>query len=407
MKSIFKLAWRNLWRNKRRTLITISSIFIAVLLSAFMKSMQEGSYENMVDLAVKFYSGAIQIHQKGYWENQSLNNSLTHDEAIEKALDETKHLDFYTPRIESFALASSENLTKGAMVLGVDPENEDKITKLKSKIQEGNYLKNDDDGVLIASDLAKFLNLKVNDTLVLLGQGYHGVSAAGKFPVRGIIKHPNPEFNKLLVVMSIPACQDFYSAYGLLTSYVIMVDDYRKLSSVQHHLQKNIDTEVYEVMNWKEMQPVLVQQIESDRQTAVIFKGILYLVIAFGILGTIIMMMSERKREFGVIIAVGMQKYKLKSIVFFETILLGFIGVVSGAIGSLPLLIYFYKNPIPLTGKAAEAIEQYGFEPAMYFSIIPSVFTNQAITVFVFTLLIALYPIYYLNSLKVMNALRS
>ena len=102
MKTYLKLAWRNLWRNKRRTLITVSSIFIAVLLSALMKSMQEGSYESMVDMAVKFYSGAIQVHKDGYWENQTLNNSLEVDDSLIKALDNVEHINFYTPRIESF-----------------------------------------------------------------------------------------------------------------------------------------------------------------------------------------------------------------------------------------------------------------------------------------------------------------
>ncbi|MBL6963153.1 MAG: ABC transporter permease [Bacteroidetes bacterium] len=407
MKTYMKLAWRNLWRNKRRTIITVSSIFIAVLLSALMKSMQEGSYDGMVDMAVKFYSGAIQVHKDGYWENQRLNNSLRINDSLIDALESSDHINFYTPRIESFSLASSENLTKGVMVLGIDPERENQVTKVKSKLVEGVYLDQNDEGVLLSAGLAKYLKLNLNDTLVMLGQGYHGVSAAGKFPIRGIIKHPNPEFNKMLVFMSIGQCQMFYSAEGLLTSFVIMVDDYAKIPKIQHSLIKSINTNEYEVMNWEEMQPVLVQQIESDRQTAVIFKGILYLVIAFGILGTIMMMMSERKREFGVVIAVGMQKFKLKTVVFLETILIGFVGTIVGVIGSLPVIWYFYKNPIPLSGKSADAIIEYGFEPVMYFSMAPSVFLNQAITIFVFTAVIAIYPIYYLGRLKVINALRS
>lgn len=407
MKTYMKLAWRNLWRNKRRTGITVSSIFIAVLLSALMKSMQEGSYESMVDMAVKFYSGAIQVHKDGYWENQNLNNSLRVNDSVIDALENSEHINFYTPRLESFSLASSENLTKGVMVLGIDPEREDKVTKVKSKLVEGVYLKQDDEGVLLSAGLAKYLKLKLNDTLVMLGQGYHGVSAAGKFPIRGIVKHPNPEFNKMLVYMNIEQSQLFYSAEGLLTSFVIMVDDYDKIPKIQHGLKRQINTSEFEVMSWKEMQPVLVQQIESDRQTAVIFKGILYLVIAFGILGTIMMMMSERKREFGVVIAVGMQKYKLKTVVFLETILIGIVGIVTGVAGSLPLTWFFYKNPIPLSGKSAEAIIEYGFEPVMYFSMAPSVFLNQAITIFVFTMLIAIYPLYFLSRLKVMEALRS
>lgn len=402
---IFKMAWRNLWRNKRRTLIAVSSIFFGVLLSAFMNSMQEGSYENMVDIAVKFYSGTMQIHKDGYWENQKINNAFETNEKIINALEENKHIDFYTPRLESFALASSEEITKGAMILGIDPVNEDKVTSVSAKLKEGVYLERGDDGVLMSSGLASFLKLELNDTLVLISQGYHGVSAAGKFPIRGIIKHPNPEFNKLLIYMDIKNCQEFYSADNLLSSYAIMVDDYDRMHLAQRRLKKAIGDD-YEVMTWAEMQPVLVQQIESDRQSGAIFIYVLYLVIGFGILGTIMMMMSERKREIGVIIAIGMKKALVRRMLFIETLLIGFVGVILGVIAAFPLVYYFYLNPIPLTGKAADAMLGYGFEPVMKFSIQAVVFYKQAITIAILTLLISIYPIVNIYKLKVINALR-
>jgi len=401
----FKMAWRNLWRNKRRTLIAVASIFFGVLLSAFMSSMQEGSYENMVNIAVKFYSGSMQIHKDGYWDNQAINNSFETNEKIVSALENDKHIDFYTPRLESFALASSEEITKGAMVLGIDPVNEDKVTSVTAKLKKGEYLKRGDDGVLVSSGLAKFLKLDILDTLVMISQGYHGVSAAGKYPIRGIIKHPNPEFDKMLVYMDIKNCQEFYSAYDLLSSYAIMVDDHDKMAGIQRRLKKAIGDD-YEVMTWGEMQPVLVQQIESDRQSGAVFILVLYLVIGFGILGTIMMMMSERKREMGVMIAIGMKKALVRRMMFFETMLIGFVGVALGVIVALPLVYYFYLNPIPLTGQAAEAMLGYGFEPVMKFSMEPLVFYNQAIIIFVLTFFISFYPLINITKMKVINALR-
>ncbi|MBT3209802.1 MAG: ABC transporter permease [Bacteroidetes bacterium] len=405
MYTNFKIAWRNLWRNRRRTSIAISSILFGVLFSAIMSSMQEGSYTNMVDIAVKFYSGSIQIHKKGYWENQKINNTFESSPEIIAALENEKNISFYTPRLESYALASSEEITKGALVLGIDPEKEDKVTNVKAKMKTGNYLKQDDDGVLIAEGLADYLKLKLNDTLVMIGQGYHGVSAAGKYPIRGIIKHPNPEFNRLLILMEISNCQNFYSAENLLASYVVMLDDYRNMTEIQNNLKAAINDN-HEVMTWEEMQPVLVQQIESDRGTAVVFKIILYLVIGFGILGTIMMMMSERKRELGVIVAVGMQKLKLMRILFIETMLIGLVGVIAGIIVSFPITYYLYLNPIPLTGQTAEVMINYGFEPVMKFAIDPKVFYNQALAVFAITIVISIYPIYNISKLRVIEALR-
>jgi len=401
----FKMAWRNLWRNKRRTLIAVASIFFGVLLSAFMSSMQEGSYENMVNIAVKFYSGSMQIHKDGYWDNQAINNSFETNEKIVSALENDEHIDFYTPRLESFALASSEEITKGAMVLGIDPINEDKVTSVTAKLKKGEYLKRGDDGVLVSSGLAKFLKLDILDTLVMISQGYHGVSAAGKYPIRGIIKHPNPEFDKMLVYMDIKNCQEFYSAYDLLSSYAIMVDDHDKMAGIQRRLKKAIGDD-YEVMTWGEMQPVLVQQIESDRQSGAVFILVLYLVIGFGILGTIMMMMSERKREMGVMIAIGMKKALVRRMMFFETMLIGFVGVALGVIVALPLVYYFYLNPIPLTGQAADAMLGYGFEPVMKFSMEPLVFYNQAIIIFVLAFFISFYPLINITKMKVINALR-
>jgi ABC-type antimicrobial peptide transport system permease subunit len=151
----------------------------------------------------------------------------------------------------------------------------------------------------------------------------------------------------------------------------------------------------------------LLKQIESDRAQGVITKGILYMIIAFGILGTVMMMVAERKKEFGVMLAVGMQKYKLISIVILETLFMGMIGVMAGIIASIPLLFYFLYNPIPLTGQAEEMMLQMGFEPAMFFSMAPSVFYDQALTIFIFTLIIGIYPAVNIRNLDIMHALRS
>jgi ABC-type lipoprotein release transport system permease subunit len=122
MTSNIKLAWRNLWRNKRRTLITVASIFFGVLLSAYMTSMQEGSYSKMVEIVVKFYSGYMQVHQEDYWEYKSINNVFDYDEALVDQIKKHKEVDYVIPRLESFGLASAEDLTRGAALFGVVPD---------------------------------------------------------------------------------------------------------------------------------------------------------------------------------------------------------------------------------------------------------------------------------------------
>ena len=386
------LAWRNLWRNKRRTLITVASIFFGVLLSAYMTSMQEGSYGKMVEIVVKFYSGYIQIHQEEYWENKTINNSFEYDQALVNKIKTIPEVDFVIPRLESFGLASAGELTRGSAIFGIVPDAENQLTGIAKKIVSGKYLQSDDNGVVIGEGLAKYLKLTLNDTLVIITQGYHGVSSAGKFPIHGIIKHMSPELNKSVIYMELKTCQNFLGAENKLTSLVVNVAGNDAMKRVLKKLKSSVHSP-YSVMSWDEMQPELIQLIESKRAGGVIMKAILYIVIAFGIFGTIMMMIAERRREFGVMISIGMQKTKLALILFSETLFIGLLGIFSGLAVSLPLIMMQAENPIPLTGEMAKLMEDYGFEPYMFFSTAPEVFSQQAITVFVLTLLIGIYPI--------------
>ncbi|WP_321437711.1 FtsX-like permease family protein [uncultured Bacteroides sp.] len=406
MTQYIKLAWRNLWRNKRRTIITSASVFFGVVLSSFMRSGQEGSYDQYIRAIVNSYTSYIQIHKKGYWNDKVINNTFQLNQSIESVLNKNKNITLYSPRFETFCLASSEDFTKGVMVFGIDLQREDKITNISGKLKQGCYLKNGDDGIILSSVLAKFLKLNVNDTLVLIGQGYHGTSAAGKFPVRGIIKHPSPELDRSLVIMEIKKCQELFSASGLLTSMAIMVHDDDEVAETKNALLKNLPAGL-EVMDWKEMNELLLKQIESDRGGGVIEIGILYLIIAFGIFGTIVMMMAEREKEFGVILALGMQKYKLMLVLVLETVFIGMLGAITGILTSIPVLGYYHYHPIPFTGQAAEMMLEMGFNPAMFFSLDPLIFLKQALTIFIFTLIIGIYPVLNIWRLEITNALHN
>jgi len=404
MTTNLKLAWRNIWRNKRRTLITVASIFFGVLLSAYMTSMQEGSYSKMVEIVVKFYSGYIQVHHQEYWENKSINNSFDYDQLLVDQLKENKEIDFVIPRLESFGLASADELTRGTAIFGIVPDLENQLTGIAGKIVEGVYLKDVDDGVVIGEGLAKYLKLQIKDTLVIITQGYHGISAAGKFPVNGIIRHVSPELNKSIIYMELKTCQYFLGAENKLTSLVVNVAD----NEVMNRLLGKLKSEIrppFSVMSWEEMQPEIVQQIESDRAGGVIMKAILYIVIAFGMLGTIMMMMAERRREFGVMVSVGMQKGKLASVLFIESLLIGILGILSGVAVTLPLLFIQAQNPIPLTGETAKLMEDFGFEPYMFFSTAPEVFWQQAISIFVLSVLVGIYPVVSTHRIEAIKAL--
>jgi ABC-type lipoprotein release transport system permease subunit len=291
------------------------------------------------------------------------------------------------------------------MVMGIEPETENQITGISKKIKEGVFLKNGDKGAVLGKGLAEYLNLKVGDTLVMISQGYHGLSASGLFEIKGIMSHPVSEFDKRLVYLDIETAREFYSADQLSTSLVIMTDNHNRVNHLKHKIEQ-ITGAQNKVMTWNEMQPEIEQLIESDRGSGIIMLGILYMVIAFGMFSVVLMMVKERSREFAVVHAVGMQKNKLSVVVFFETIFIGLIGCSIGLIISYVFCLYFFYNPIPLTGEMATATEQYGMEPYMFFSMKSSLFYSQMILVFFISVFISIFPIYNISRLKITKAMR-
>lgn len=402
----FSMAWKNLWRNKRRTLITVASIFFGVLISTVMSSLQDGTYGNMIDMSVKLSSGYLQIQHPEYSNNKSINNIFEPSNEFISEISEIKEITTVAKRLESFALLSSGPNTRGGAVIGFEPEKDNETSNLKNWISEGDFLNSGDQGVLLTHNIARHLKIGVNDTIILISQGYHGVTAAGAYHVKGILKFSTPQMNSLGVFMDINLAQEFYSAEGMITSLMIMVNDYTDVAPAARKL-KNSVADKYNVLSWQEVNPEIVQFIESDKAGGIVMKAILYIVIGFGIFGTIIMMVAERKRELGVMVAVGMQKFKLAIILFFETILIGFVGVITGFIGSVPIILFLVGNPVQLPEELAEAYLQFGFEPYMFFGTAPSVFVNQVITIFIITVIISLYPIFKVRNLKVTKALRA
>ncbi len=254
-------------------------------------------------------------------------------------------------------------------------------------------------------NLAKFLKLGIGDTITLISQGYHGVTAAGIYPVRGIISFPSTTMNNKLLFMDLSQAQYLYGATDMLTSVSIMLHKPKLLASDTTAIREMIGPS-YEIMEWREMNPEVVQGIESDNISGKFMLGILYLVVGFGILGTIMMMTLERKREFGVMVSVGMQRYKLGIIVFFETLYIAIIGVLSGIVMATPFIYYMHLNPIQLTGEAAKAMMDMNVEPVMPFSLDLPIFYNQAIVVLIITCIAIIYPIVVISRFDVLKAMR-
>jgi len=403
-----KIAWLNIWRNKRRTLITIASVFFAVLLAISMRSVTIGVYENLIYNTVSYSSGYIQIHQKGYWDEQAIDNSFEENEHLNQLLLNNREVTHIMPRFETFALASTANKTKGVLILGIDPEKEKLVNKLNEKIVHGAYLETiNDNAVLMGQGLASKLKLKTNDTLVLLGQGYHASSAAGKFRVKGIVKLGSPELNNNMVYMPIQQAQFLHGAEYRLTAISIMLHKSSNIDKLKSTLQNQIDSNKYEIMTWKEMMPEMDQFIEADSTGHFIIVGVLYLIISFGLFGTLLMMTFERTHEFGILVAIGMKKKLLALILLLEILMISLIGCLAGVIGGILVVKWFTIYPIYLSGELREIYENYGIEPIIYFSGDKNIFIFQTIIVLTLSAILALYPGLKLMRLKPIEAINS
>lgn len=402
---ITKLIWRNLWRNKRRTVITVSSIGFAVMFSILMKSLQDGIFDNLIKNIVSYYSGHVQIHQKGYWDEQNLDNSFALQNSTQTKLLQNPNIHTIAPRLETFVLISKGISTKGCMLIGTDTNKENDLTQLKSKLVSGNYFQNEEQKVIIAQGLAKKLNLKINDTIVLFGQGYHSVMAAGKYPIKGIVQLALPAMNERFVYLPIKASQSFLSATNQVTSISININKPENLESIHKKIKESIGNN-YEVMSWQQMMPEIANHIKADGYTFYVFSAILYLIIGFGLFGTILMMTIERKYEFGMLIAIGMKKSKLALILLGETILITLIGILLGILISLPFVIYLSKKPFRLGGEISKAYEQFGFEAIFPATLDKNIFITQSIIVLIIAFLIGLYPLWHINQLDPIKAMK-
>lgn len=400
------MAWRNIWRNKRRTLITTASIVFAIFFAILMRSIQTGTYQNMIDNVVQAYTGYIQVFHKEYQDDKIIDNSILLSNDLLNNIEAHKNVTLTVPRLESFALASSGNQTKGIMLVGTDLEKENELTSLSEKLVEGEYLKAGQRGILVSERLASFLNTGIGDTVVLISQGYHGIGAADQYRVQGIIRFPSPDMDNKTIFMDLPNCQEFYSAPDLISSISVNLDDEKHMNKVVKDLQVILGEE-YDVKSWDKILTQLVQQIEGDNVGGLVMLIILYMIVGFGIFGTVQMMTAERRKEFGVMVAVGMQKTRLGGILVVEMIMIGLMGAILGIIISVPIVYNLYVNPIKISGEAAETIAEFGMEPIMPAAWEAGYFFNQAGIVLIIVCIAVFFPILSVTKLKVSKALRA
>lgn len=401
---IFKLARKNIWRNRRRTLITIMAIGFAVMSAVMMRSVNAGMEEQMLESIVKNNMGYIQVHSNGFWDEQTLDNGFySEDEMIQKieSLDNVLKVD---KKLEAGTLSSYKNFTRGTFIMSYD-QSQEIPKKITNNITNGTFPEVGESQILLGVDLADYLTVNVGDTIVFFGQGYQGATAAGLYTISGTIDMHMPELNRVIAYMCMEDLQYYLSAPELVTALVIDIKDPENLMKTQTEI-KNIVGSEYEVMTWTEMNPELEQLMLTSQSKNWIMHFILYMIITFVMFGTILMATQERKYELGVLLAIGMKRWKSMLMVILETIIISLIGVLVGVGLATPVAYYFHYNPIHLKGEQAEMMSDLGFEPVIPFSIDPGIAIDHASIVLVISLVLVLYPIMVIRKLKPVEAMK-
>ena len=402
---ILQLAWKNLWRNKSRTAITMAAVSFATVISMLAASLKEGIFNNLIKDIVSSYTGHVQVHLKGYQDEQVIENGFVPEPELRNKIGMMPGVDGITSRLESFALISSGETTKGCLVIGIEAQEKHGFTAMEEKITKGSYPAAHENGLLLSEGLALKLEKEVGDTVIIIGQGYHGASAAGKFLVKGIVALGSPKLNDRLVVMPLPLSQFLFSADSIATSWAVLLDDNMDPDQASKNIAAMTGNQL-EVLPWGEIMPDIKQHIEADSGNMQFVQLILYFLVGFGIFSTLLIMMAERKLENGMLLALGMSKPRLQYLLLTESMLTVMMGAMAGLLLSLPVVLFLKFNPIRISGSTADVYKRFGFEPLFPTSSDPAIFLKQGLTVFVLGLILGAYPIWVIFKMNALKAMK-
>ena len=387
---------------------TITSIFAALFLIILMRALQFGFYDKLIETVVESYAGYVEVHADGFWDNQNLDNSMEVDQRLINDIKSVEGVDNIVQRLQTFSLISMGNKTKGGVINGINISDEQKITDWNKKMISGTF-KIGKNEIIIGKGIAEYFDIKENDTLILYGQGYRGMMAAGKYPVKGVIDLKNPDLNKLGVFMNIETARNYVSSDEISTHIIVDKKQYYDEEKIANDLTQVLSKD-YEIMTWKETLPEIEQTITADNAGGLIMAFILYIIVVFGMFGTVLMMTEERTYEFGVLISLGMSRARLFGIIFIETIILSMIGVFVAIIITYPITFYYNLNPIDmatLMGEGADQMmEEMGFSPLFPMSIEWDIPLTHALVIFISSLLISIYPAIKISKLNPVKSMK-
>ena len=408
MNITLRLAWRNLWRHKRRTWLTVGAMIFSNLLLVFMISLQLGSYEMMIDNTLKSYTGHMQVQRVDYLDDPKMRYSFNSIVPLAEDLRKQLASDRIAARGVAFAMTSSEQRSYGLQIIGVEPNHEPKVSTLPGLIKKGQYFTDlNAEQIIIGRVLARNLRVDIGDELTLLGSGRDGSFAAGVVTVRAIFESGNTDLDRRMAQLPLGYFQTLFSMGGHGHNIVINSTDLSTAPILVQKVSQILQTrDELTVLDWTRLLPGLQQAIQADMTSAWFMYAVLIVLVAFSVLNTQLMSVLERTREFGTMMALGLKPARLGTLVVTETFVMSTLGLAIGA-GLGALLSYYISNVGFSYPGMEEMAGKFNLPDKMYPSLsLVSILLGPGI-VFICSLLASIYPALRLFFLQPVSAMRA
>lgn len=352
-----KLAYRNIFRQKRRSFFTILSIMGSFVLCSMAIGLVYGTYGKVINTFTSGHSGHIQIHAPGFLERPSLFKNIKDIDSVSLVLKNHPEIKSFSPRVMSSVLSSLGEKTTGAKIFGITPSLESKTTTMNQKIDQGHFLSDEiNNDVVLGHALAKILDAKIGDSLILMTQAADGSMANDAFKVVGIFKESSDSMEARHIYMNLEYAQDFLVLGRRVHEVAISVGNFNEAQKISDALAKDLPQ--LDVSPWQVIEAEFYKAMKADQTGIWINLGILIFIVSIGVLNTVLMTILERTREFGILKAIGTRPRDIFIMVIMETSMLAFVSIFIGFFFALAINFKLstlgipYPMPIEIGGMA-------------------------------------------------------
>lgn len=402
---LLSLAWRNIWRNKRRSLIIIAAIAIGLLSGLFASAVMFGMGESLINSTIDRDLGHVQIHTKTFEDDKLLIDTIPEAKNILSEIKSQNNVTGSSARLIIEGMISSATSSGGVRITGIIPGDETKVTSIHNQIVNGHYFESEEaNQILLGYKLAENLGIKERSRVVLSFQGLDGNIIYGAFRVTGIFRTESTMFDRSTVFIRVDDILPLLESSPIYHELAIRVNSVQNVDTVYNSLKNNYSD--LSVQSWKELAPELKLMDEMIGLQLNIFLGVILFALVFGITNTMLMSVLERVREFGVLMAIGMKRRRVFSMIIIETITLSLVGGIMGMILASISIAYFGSTGIDLSAFAA-GMSEWGLGSILYPTLPVYFYISITIMILLTAVLSAVYPALKAIRLKPAEAIRT